>query len=170
MVEIHKALGGIRNAAAAVGIQELASDDADVPVNPNHSQAIVAFGANGAGDVAAMPLVVPGVTAVGDGVNAVNVVDVAVVVVVFVVARNLAGVGPHVVDQVRMAVVNSGVDDSYDDILRAGGYSPGLEGVDVRVPGAAVLAGVVQAPQLGQLRVIGSFAQGQDVVRLGEAD
>ncbi len=54
-----------------------------------------------------------------------------------------------------MMVVNSGVDDTHDDIAAAGLEIPRIRGIDIGVRGAAGLSSVVEAPQLCETLVIG---------------
>ena len=88
-------------------------------------------------------------------VPAVDVVDVAVAVVVDAVTWNLAGVHPDVVGQVFVGVVNARVDHGDDDTPGAGRDIPGLGSIDVGVRRAAELSGVVQAPELVEVDVVG---------------
>ena len=99
---------------AAVGVQELEGHDLDVPVDAGDADAVVAHGADGAGDVRAVAVVVHRVAVVVDEVVAVDVVDVAVAVVVDAVAGDLARVGPDVGGQVGVGVVDAGVDHGHD--------------------------------------------------------
>src|SRR3954471_23810271 len=94
-------------------------------------------------------------------VPTVDVVDVAVGVVVDAVrllpATALTGVRPGAFGKVRMAEIDSVIDDGDDRARCPGRDREGLRGIDVRVHGAArmrqslvdVLALVVEAPQLG---------------------
>src|SRR5207249_4602230 len=103
-------------------------------------------------------------------VVAVHVVHEAVVVVVDAVAGDLAGVGPDVVAQVGVVVIDAGVDDGDDGGVIAGGLVPGLGGVDVGVGGAAGLDGVVEVPLRGEPRVVGRQRDVDAVVGLGVED
>ena len=156
---------GVGDGAAAVGVEELQGHDLHVPVDAGHADAVVAHGADGAGHVRAVAVVVHRVAVVVDEVVAVDVVDEAVAVVVDAVAGDLAGVGPDVGGQVGVGVIDAGVDDGDDDAAAAGGDVPGFRGVDVGVGRAAGLAGVVQAPEGTELRVVRNLVQLQEVVR-----
>ena len=58
--------------------QELQRHDRDGPVHAGHARAVVAHGADGAGDVRAVAVVVHRVAVVGDEIVAVDVADEAV--------------------------------------------------------------------------------------------
>src|SRR5437763_8439097 len=76
-------------------------------------------------------------------VGAVDVVDDAVLVVVDAVARDLPRVGPDIVAQVLVVVVDARVDDGHDDRRRPDPRRP--------PPGRGQ---VVHAPQLGQEGIV----------------
>src|SRR5690606_21750379 len=68
--------------AAAIAAEELQGHDLHVPGDTRHADAVVADGADGAGDVRAVAVVVPRVAVVVAEVVAVDVVDEAIAVVV----------------------------------------------------------------------------------------
>src|SRR5688500_10009185 len=80
------------------------------PGDTGHAGAVVAPGADDAGDVRAVPVEVGRVGVLVGEVVAVDVVGEAVGVVVEAVARDLAGVGPQVLGQVGMVELGAGVD------------------------------------------------------------
>ena len=134
-------LDGVRGAAAALGIQEFATDNADVPVDADYAYSIVSHGANRSGGVATVEVIVHGVAGVIDGIDSVDVIDVTIAVVIdsvdrhvvpVVVLAGLAGVDPNVVRQVFVVIVEPGVDNTDDDRGRAGGLGPGTVCVNVR--------------------------------------
>ena len=88
---VVEAPDGVARRAAAVGAEELQGHDLDVPVDAGDADAVVAHGADRAGDVRAVAVVVQRVAVVVDEVVAVDVIDEAVAVVVDPVAGNLAG-------------------------------------------------------------------------------
>src|SRR5262249_15114969 len=144
--------------------------DLHVPDDPGDAAAVVGHGADGAGHVRPVVVVVHGVAVVVDEVVAVNVIDVAVAVVVDAVAGDLAGVGPDVGRQVGMVIVHAGVDGRHEDAAGARGDVPRLGGVDVGIDGAAALAGVVQAPERAEGGVIGDLVQGDLKIGLRRQD
>ena len=109
-----------------------------------------------------------------DEVVPVDVIDVAVAVVVDPVAWDLSRVYPHVRSQVRMRVVDAGIDDGDHHRAAARVGVPGLIGVNVGARRASELAGVVKSPQVGEVRVVGNglrgLVDGEDVVRLHDLD
>ena len=135
---------------AAEEAQELERHDPDVPAHAHRAEPVVAHGADGARDVRAVTDVVDRVGVVVHEVVAVVVVDVAVEIVVDPVARNLAGVGPHVRRQVGVRVVHAGIDDADDHVARSGGGRPRARSADVGARRAARLPHVVQRPHLGK--------------------
>jgi hypothetical protein len=58
-----------------------------------------------------MPVVIVGISRLGDGVDAVHVIDVAISVVINSISSDLLGVCPHVSEQIGMIVVNSGINN-----------------------------------------------------------
>ena len=175
----------------AAVVEHADREQRDRPHDARHAGAVVAARARGARDVGAVALAVVGVVVAGDAaaaissaaageVPAVQVVDQAVAVVVAVVVR-LARVRVEVRREVRVARVHPGVDHRDDHPRVAGGDVPGLGRVDVAVGGGrqprgaqllAVhgLAGVVEAPQAREERVVGNRERAADEVRLGEGD
>ncbi|WP_283634535.1 PilC/PilY family type IV pilus protein, partial [Mycolicibacterium poriferae] len=93
-----------------------------------------------------------------------NIVDNAVTVVVDTVAGDLTGVGPHIVDQVRVVVVHSGIDDGYQDVVRTGGLGPGFRGVDVGVAFTTGNWKSLSAGQRSSLNDGGSDDDGKDLL------
>ena len=95
-----------------------------------------------------MAVVVKRVAVVVDKVIAMDIVDEAITVVIDAVARNLTRVGPDVGGQIRVGVVDAGVDNTDDDIPRTGAHLPGFRRVNIGICCAAALTGVVQAVQV----------------------
>ena len=110
-----------------------------------------------------------------DEVPAVDVVFVAVAVVIDVVVGDLTGVRP--LDRAEVGAVGAvaGIDVGDDDVGRADRPFPGRQHVDVVARfarGEAVqgLAGVLQAPLLGEERIVGDRLDPAQEVRFGEDD
>ena len=99
-----------------------------------------------------------------------HVVDVSVAVVVHAVARDLVGVCPDVVVQVRVRPLRPAVDHRHDERRVAGEGVPRLRPVHVRVRHAErpadVLPGVVQAPLEPEELVVRRRHRVHHVVRL----
>jgi len=120
--------------------------------------------------VGAVVVVVHGVAVVVDEIVPVHVVHEPVAVVVDAVPGDFTRVGPDVGRQVGVCVVDARIDHAHDDLAAAGGDVPGLGRVDVGVVGSAGLAGVVQAPEPGILRVVGDGLEHVDGVQLVAGD
>ena len=86
-------------------------------MTPAGTDSIVALTADGTATVRAVAVGVHRIALVVGEVVSVDVIDVAVVVVVLTVSWNLAGVALHVVDEVRVVVVDTGVDDRDHETL-----------------------------------------------------
>src|SRR5262249_31070117 len=142
----------------------------DIPIDPGDAHPVVPDGPDGPGDVGAVVVVVHRVAVVGHEVVPVDVVDETVAVVVLAVPGDLTRVGPDVGGEVRVGVVDAGVEDGDQGAGRPGRLVPGFRRVDVRVRGAARLAGVVEAPKVPKGRVVGHPVDAQPVVRLGVED
>lgn len=95
-----------------------------------------------------------------------DVIDDAIAVVVDAVAWHLVGIDPHVGGEVGMVVVDAGVDHADDDLVRADGGVPRLDGIDVGIGGPAGLPGVVQPVQLREARVLGRRERVHRVIAL----
>ena len=94
-----------------------------------------------------------------DKVVTMHVVHVTIAIVVQPVVRNLPGIRPQVAHNVRVREVQTRVNDRhYDFVGGRPGQAPGAEKTNVGVGGTvdAVdgLAGVLQAPQLSEPRVV----------------
>src|SRR5262249_38854679 len=157
---------GVAHVPAARGVEELEGHELCVPVDPGDADPVVADGPDRPGDVGAVAVVVHRVRVIVGEVVPVDVVAVAVAVVVDAIARDLARVGPDVRGQVRVVVVDAGVNHGDDGVAGAGAGVPGLRGVDVGVGDAAVGAGVVEPPEVVEARVVRGAGDGDAVVRL----
>ncbi len=159
--------GGRRNGIVRrVVVGNLQRHQAHVPVDARDADAVVAHRADRSGHVRPVAAIVHRVVVVVVEVPAVDVVDVAVAVVVDVVAGNLARVDPDVVGQIGMRVVDARVDNAHHDVRRPGRHVPGVHGADVGAGHAAALAGVVEAPQVAEIRIVGRVFDLEREVRL----
>src|SRR5262249_47084256 len=141
-----------------------------VRVRRGHADPVVADGPDRARYVRPVPVVVHRVAVVVDEVIPVHVVNKTVPFVVDAVAGDLARVGPDVRGQVRVVVIDPGVDDRDHHVPAAGADVPGLGGVDVGVRRTAALAGVVETVQGAEGGVVRDDVRVDDEVRLGERD
>ena len=137
---------GARRTAAA-RVEKLQPHDRHLPVDPCDAGAIVADRADRAGHMGAVRVVVEHVGGVGGEVPAEDVVDKTVAIVVDAVACRLAGIAPDVRGQIRMVVIDAGVDHGDDHRPRAGGDIPRRRGVDVGIGKPARLRRVVESPE-----------------------
>ena len=76
----------------------------------------------------------------------------------------------HVRGQIRMRVVDPGVDDRDHDELSPGREVPGFRGIDIGVGETAGLTCVVECPLLDEARLVGYRVYADDVVRLRVLD
>jgi len=157
--------GGFR-ASVAVRAEELHRHDADVPRHTRDADTVVAHAADGARAVGAVTVVVHRIAVVVEEVVAVNVVNVTVAVIVHAIARDLAGIGPYVLREVGVVVVDACIDDRDHNVGRPGLDVPRRGGVDVGIGIPAALAGVVHPPQILEARIVGDRARRVDVVGL----
>ena len=140
------------------------------PVDPGHAGAVVAPSGDCARHVRAVGIAIHRVAVAVGEVVAVDVVDVAVAIVVDSVAGDFTRVGPDVLHQVRMRVVDAGIDNA-DDNIAAGLDVPGLGGVDIRIGSAARLARVAEAPELAEVGVVGNRGSDRErIIRLDVFD
>ena len=117
------------------------------------------------------------VAVVADCVGAIEIVDIAIFVIVLAVGatlakalRTLLAVNPHIGGQVRVIEVNAGVDDSDNDLFRAGGHIPRLHGAHIRAVETTGLPDIVQTPELVKIGIIRRTRDMEQIVRLGIAD
>ena len=147
---VERSTGWTRAACA----EELQCGKLHIPGHARDADAIVAYGADGAGDVRPVTVVIHRVGVVVDEVPAVDVINIAVAVVINRVSRDLARVRPHVCSKVGMGVVDARVYDADDDRAAARADIPRLGGVDIRVDRASGLPGIVHSPQTAEVRII----------------
>ena len=165
---VDDALGRVRAEALKVlPADDAQRHDAHPPVDAGDPDAVVAFRPDDPGAVRAVAVVVHGIVVIILEVPATHVVDVPVAVVVHAVAWDLARVGPHVVHQIRVVVVNAGVQHCHHHVPRADGNVPRLLGVDIGVRCAAGLARVVQSPALRIAEIVGGVPKPDLPVGLG---
>jgi hypothetical protein len=74
--------------------------------------------------VGTVAVIIERVSAVGNGVNAVDVVDVAISVIIDSVAGDFIGVSPHIRCDVRVVVIDTCIDDESDHIRWTSGDIP----------------------------------------------
>ena len=85
---------------------------------------------------------------------AIDIVDVAIVVIVDIVAGDLTRVDPHIGSQIGMQMIHTTVDHRHHHV-GTGLDVPRLSRIDIRILRAATLPRIVQAPQTGEVRIIG---------------
>src|SRR5688572_8989454 len=133
VMDVIETLDGVGIVARAGSGKEFARPDFHVPVDAAHAQTIVAAGADGPGDVSAVPVVIHRVTRSGYGINAADIIDVTIPLIVDAITGDLEGIGPHIGSQVGVRVVNAAVDHEYDHVRRSGSDVPRLGSIDVSV-------------------------------------
>src|SRR5205085_4363812 len=99
-------LDGVTDPTGSTRVQELEAHDADRRIDADHADLVVPDGADRPRDVCAVVVVVQRIARVRDGVVAVAPGRTAV---------DRAGIRPDVRSQVRVVVVDAGVDDADDD-------------------------------------------------------
>ncbi len=161
---------GIGDRAEARRTQELQREELDIPGHAGHAQRVVADRADRARDVGPVAVVVHRVVVVVAEVPAADVVDEAVAVVVDAVAGDLAGVDPDVVGQVRVGVVDPGVDYRHDDVSASREEIPRVDSGDVCARYSAGEPRVVQAPLKMESRVVGQRLGLDEEVRLEQLE
>ena len=142
----------VHGRAGAAVAEELEGHQLGIPVNAHDALAVIAARGDRARHMGAVGVAVVRIAVPVGEVVAVDIVDVAVAVVIQAVAGNLARIDPHVIDQVRMGVIDSGVDDAHHDIV-AGLNVPGLGRVDIGIGYTARLAGIIQPPETSETGV-----------------
>ena len=148
-------------------VEELQGHDLGVPRDPRGANRVVADRRNRAGHMRAVAFVVKRIGVVVGGVDAVHVVDISVRVVVDPVAGDFARIPPHVGLQIGMRVIHPRVNHGDDDVGRTREGFPGLRRINVGIARTPGLSGVVQAPHLAEVRIVGVPLLGaQDIVRL----
>jgi hypothetical protein len=168
---VVNAFNGAGRRAGAVGGEELECHELDVPGDPGNADAIVADGSDGAGHEGAVVVVVHGIAAVVDGADAMDIVDVPVIVIVEPVIGDFTGIDPHIGGEIGMVVVHTAIYNAYDNRICIGAEGPGFGGIDVGVGAAAVLPGVVEAPELTEGRIVRKglgLVNGEFVIGFGE--
>ena len=118
----------------------------------------------------AVAVVVHRVGIVVEEVPTADIVDIAVAVIIPAIAGDLAGVGPDIGFQVGVGVIHTGVDDSHHRLAGSGCLVPRLGRIDVGIEGAACLACVVHAPELGEAGVVGDQLSGNLGIGLNQLD
>ena len=104
----------------------------------------------------AMAVNITGVIVVVGKVPTTYVVNVAVIIVVNAVVGNFPWVGPDITHQVRMVVVNPGVNHPDHQVRITGLQIPSFRGVNVCVDGTTILTRVIKAPKLVETGIIGN--------------
>ena len=111
-------------------------------------------------------VLIQGVGIVRHEVPAMHIIDEAVAIVVQSIARNLSGVVPDVVGEVRMGVVDARVHQRQQDVVAPGADVPALLRADVRAGSPLGLPSVVQAPLPVEFRVVREHRHLDQVVGL----
>ena len=98
-------------------------------------------GADRAGGVGAVVVIVHGIARSGDSIDAEDIVDIPVGIVVDPIAWDLAWIPPHLSREVLVGIANAGIDHCDDDIRRSRGDVPGGHRADVGSCGSSLLPG-----------------------------
>src|SRR5262249_1346908 len=114
-----KAQDGIGNGSVSVGIEKFAGQKLRTPIYAGHALSVICHRAYRSRDVCTVPIVV--LSARGAGA-----VDAGKTV------RTVSGVDPQIALQIRVHVVNTGVENGHDDVGGAGLIIPGLRGGNLR--------------------------------------
>ena len=145
---------GVVRRSAPIVIEELEGHELGIPVDARHSGAVISLRCNRARAVRAVTIAVHRIAVAVGEVVAVDIVHIAVGIVVNAVAGDLARVGPDVVHQIGVRVVDPGVDYADEDV-GAGLDIPRFRRIDIGIGGSAALAGVVEPPEVGKVGVVG---------------
>src|SRR5207302_1527397 len=78
----------------------------------------IARGADGAADVRAVAVIVHWIAAVGNGVDAVNIIHETVAIIINPIAGDFARIDPHIAGEVFVRITHAGVNDRHDDGAR----------------------------------------------------
>ena len=135
---------GIR-CGTAVGSKKFQRHDLGVPIDPGNSNPVVPNRSNGSGTVGTVTVIIHRIRIVIGKVISVNVVHVAIFVIIETVTGNFAAVDPHVIAQIGMVVIHTGIKDRNDGSTCSGERIPRFWRVDIRVGHTACLARVVHA-------------------------
>ena len=129
-------------------VEELEGHQLGIPVDSDDTAAVVALAGNRAGDVRAVTMNVHRIAIVVGEVVAVDIVHVAVTIVVDAVAGDFARIGPDVLHQIGMRVVDPRVDDANEDI-GAGLNAPRLGRIDIGISGFRRSGPCCSGPRVG---------------------
>src|SRR6185312_5657803 len=84
-----------------------------MPCYADHANAIVTFSGNRAGYMRAMAIIIERIIGIIEKIPAVKIIDETISVIVNKVSGNFIGVGPDIVCQVRMVIVNACIYHGY---------------------------------------------------------
>ena len=181
---VHEAVGDRGDGAHPLLVEHFHSQDPgpapaaggrEAPC-PRHAEVVVGARRDRAGDVRAVVPIGGRVVVVLCEVPASEIVDLAVAVVVDAVgplaAPVFARIDEHVRRQVRMVRHDAAIHDGHPKRRpEAGAKAPALGGIDVGIRCAGdvvdLLPRVLEAPEAGEPRVVGSRHLAHDRVRLG---
>ena len=159
---------GVRGGAEAIDIEKFAGHNLDFPTNAGDAFAVVADGADDAGDVSAVAVIIGTIAGVVNGIEAVNVINDSVPIVVDAVAGNFGSVGPDVGREIFVSVTNASVDDGDDDPGGVIMSLPGNGGIDIAAGCSIKLAGVLHGPELIETRIVRNDGGVEDIIGFGE--
>ena len=154
------------NRAVPSGIQETAGNYFYVPVQPCRTPAVVADRAYDACHMGPVPVEVHGFPA-GQHVDPIDIIDISVPVIVHAwPSVRFRLIGPDVRSKVRVPAIDPRVKNSDNDAPVAPCNVPCLGSIDVSVGLSACLAGIVQPPERGEMRIIRQHMRSDEEVRL----
>jgi hypothetical protein len=104
---------GVGGAACSISREKLSADDLSAPRNAGKTRSIVTPGGDDTGAVRAVTVIIEGISAACDGVDAVNIIDISVTIVIDPVTRDLSGINPDISGQIRMGILNTAIDDKH---------------------------------------------------------
>ncbi len=104
----------------AICSKEFTANDRDIVVHPNNADTVIPLCTNSTRNMSTMALIIVGVGVAVYGINTVNIINVTVTVVINAITRDFAGVHPHIVNQIRVVILHTGVDHTHDYVAATG--------------------------------------------------
>ena len=144
--------------------------DPGVPVYTGNTNAVVSHCRHGASDVSAVAVSVHRDGGAVTRVDSENVVDVAIAIVVDPVARNLAGIDPHVGQKIGVVKIDPGIQDRDNRLRRTGDHIPSIWRTDIRAGSSAGLTCIFHRPHADVLRIVRNRSPLADPVWFGKED
>ena len=146
IVGIHNRVNCTRSRTATSGRKKFDPCNFGIPVNTNHTNIVITYPSNGACNMSTMTMIIHRVAIVIDKVITIDIVYITIAIIIYAIARNFAGISPHIVFQVFVGIIDAGINNTNNHIAITRSNIPGFGAINIRIWRTARLGDIVHIP------------------------